>query len=172
MDTLSQVIIKTVKILGGAGMFSVLAIMLIMTGDVILRYIFNDPILWAYDATEYLMLGFTYFALAYAEYRGDHVNIDMIFVRLRKKTQTILNLINRLIMLVIAVLITNQAWLRMISALRHGRTAPGPVKIPQAPAEAAIFIGCLVLCFLLIIKIHAYGCQLFDVKLKFKPWKE
>ncbi len=164
INKLSQIILKTVKVLGGAGMFCVLAIMVIMTTDVILRYIFNNPILWAFDTCEYLMVAFTYFALAYAEVRKDHVNIDILFSRFRKKTQTILNMINRLIMLAISIIIAHRAWLRTIDALRDGRTAPGPVKIPQAPAEAAIFIGCLALCLLFVVKIYDYSRQLSDLK--------
>jgi len=166
---LKQAIIMAVKVLGQAGMFSILALMIIMTVDVILRYVFNNPLLWSYDAVEYLLVCFTYFAIAYAELREDHVYIDMIFIRFRKKTQTILNLINRFIMLALSILIASQAWLRTIDSFQVGRRSSGPVGIPQAPIEAAMFIGCLGLCLLLVVKIHGYGRQLFDLKSEAGP---
>lgn len=165
----NQVIVKAVKVLGRAGMFSVLALMIMMTVDVILRYVFNKPLLWSYDASEYLMVCFTYFALAYTELRGDHVNIDMLFSRFRKKTQTILNLINRFIMLALSILIATQAWQRTIDSLQVGRRSTGPVGIPQMPVDAVMFIGWVSLCLLLVVKIHGYGSQLFDLKSESGP---
>lgn len=160
----NQVVVKAVKILGGAGAVSVLALMVMMTVDVLLRYGFNRPILWSYDASEYLMVLFTYFALSYTELRGDHVNIDMIVVRLKKKTQTILNLINRFIMLAASILIAAQAWGRVIDSWKVGRKSTGPVPIPQLPAEVVLFIGWVSLCLILVVKIHGYFSQLSDLK--------
>lgn len=155
--------------LGTAGMVAVLAIMMIMTVDVILRYVFNKPLLWAYDASEYLMVGFTYCTIAYAELREDHVSIGLIVSRFRKKTQVVLNLISRFIMLALSFIIAQQAWLRTIDSLRVGRTAIGPVKIPQAPADASVLIGSLALCLILIVKIYGYGRQILDLKSESMP---
>ena len=160
----SQSIIKAVKVLGVAGMFAILAMMLMMTVDVILRYIFNMPLLWSYNTSEYLMVGFTYLGIAYTELREEHVGVMLIFSRFSKKTQAILNIINRSMMLGLSIVITVQAWERTIDSLRVGRTAIGPVKIPQAPADASILIGCLALCLLLMVKIYGYGRQLYDLK--------
>lgn len=159
---LNQMIISLVQLLGWLSMVSVVALMVMMTFDVVLRYGFNNPILWSYDASEYLMVCFTYFAIAYAELREDHVNVDLIFVRLRERTRIILNLINRLIMLALSVLIVQQAWLRTVDSFQVGRTSTGPVPLIQGPVEGVVCFGSLVLCLLLIAKIVGYGRQLFN----------
>ncbi|MBN1227578.1 MAG: TRAP transporter small permease [Deltaproteobacteria bacterium] len=161
---LDKIVISLVRLLGWLSMVSVVALMVMMTIDVILRYGFNRPILWSYDASEYLMVCFTYFAIAYAELREDHVNIDLIYVRLRERTRIILNLINRLIMLALSVFIVQQAWLRTVDSFQVGRTSTGPVSLPQGPVEGVVCFGSLILCLLLIVKIVGYGRQLFNLK--------
>lgn len=169
MRTLNALINKLVKLLGAIAMIAVLSLMAIMTLDVILRYVFNRPLLSAYVLSEYLMVIFTYCAVAYAEMRGDHVSVTLFFSRLSPASKAFLNILNRLIMLIFTVFITKQAWLRSIDSIRVGRAAIGPVQIPQAPAECSVFIGCLVLCLLLVLKIHGYGVDLY--KMKFREQK-
>jgi len=160
----NKVIISSVNVLGRIGMFAIAALMTIVTVDTILRYLFNNAFLWTYDISTYLMVGFTYLAIAYTELREDHVTVDMFLVRFSKKTQLILNIINRFIMLALAVLITRQSWIRIIDSLQVGRTSSGPVGIPQAPVDITMFIGCLGLCLVLVVKLLGYGSQLFGLK--------
>ena len=149
-------IIKVIKFFGGIGMIVVIVITTMMTVDVILRYIFNRPLLWSYDAGEYLMVCFTYFGLAYSELREDHVNIDLIYSRFGNKSKLVVNIINRSIMLALSIIIAHQSWLKTIDSFHVGRTSTGPIKIPQSPVEFIMFIGWLSLCSLLIVKLAGY----------------
>ena len=153
-----------VKYFGVVGMSAVIALMFIMIVDVILRYLFNMPLLWSYNTSEYLMVGFTYFTIAYAELREEHVAVTLIFTRFSKRTQVLLNILNRSIILGISVLITWQAYLRFVDCLEVGRTATGPVRIPQAPAEGTVFLGCLMLSLFLIGKICGYGREIYGMR--------
>jgi TRAP-type C4-dicarboxylate transport system permease small subunit len=159
---MNTLITKFVKFLGMIGMLAVLALMAIMTLDVILRYVFNRPLLSAYVLTEYLMVIFTYSAIAYAELREDHVSVTLLFSKFSVSTQAVLNICNRLIMLLFTILIAKQALMRTIDSIQVGRTAIGPVAIPQAPAESSVFIGCIALCLLLIVKIYGYGLDFYN----------
>ncbi|BBO74614.1 hypothetical protein DSCW_20310 [Desulfosarcina widdelii] len=160
----NKIIIYSVTVLGRIGMFAIAGLMIIITVDTILRYFFNNAFLWTYDISTYLMVGFTYLAIAYTELREDHVTVDMFIVRFSKKTQLILNIINRLIMLGLSILITRQSWIRIIDSLQVGRVSSGPVGIPQVPVDITMFIGCLGLCFVLVVKLISYGSQLFGYK--------
>lgn len=159
----NQIVIKTVNLLGWLGMFAVLALMILISVDTLLRYVFNNAFRWTYDLSEYLMVGITYLAVAYTELREDHVTIDIILNRVRKKTKLILNIINRFIMLGLFILITYQCWIRTIDSMQVSRASSGPAALPQAPVDIAMFIGCLALCLLLVSKILGYSRQLFEL---------
>lgn len=157
---LYRIIVQTVKLNGVAGMCSVVAIIIIMTFDVVLRYIFNKPLRWSYDMTEYLMVSFTYLALAYTELNEGHVSIDVFISRLKIRSKAILNLLNRLLMLFLCVLFVQQVWVRLMDSLKWGRESFGAVAIPQAPFEAIVLIGIICMCVLLAAKIIGYLRQL------------
>lgn len=155
---------KLIKFIGAIGMLAVLFLMCIMTVDVILRYAFNRPLLSAFVITEYLMVIFTYSAIAYAELREDHVSVTILFDRLAPVTKSIINILNRFVMLVVSVLIARESLTSTIDAIESNTAAMGPISIPQAPAEASILIGCSALCLLLIAKISGYGKELYNLK--------
>jgi TRAP-type C4-dicarboxylate transport system permease small subunit len=159
MEPLKNKIIWFVRALGVLGMVAIAAIMLIMGVDVILRYFFNRPLLWSYDTTEYLMVGCTYFGIAYTEWQEGHVNISILFSRCSPRIQLVLNMINRLIMLALAIFISERGLRLTIDSWQVGRTAVGAVKIPEAPVDATIFIGGIALSLLIILKLVGYVQQ-------------
>ncbi|MBD25169.1 MAG: hypothetical protein CMG46_09205 [Candidatus Marinimicrobia bacterium] len=62
--------------LSSLGLF---AIMIIVTMDVVMRYVFNQPLEWAYDVISvYLMVSVFFFALSNTLHEHGHVSIDVI----------------------------------------------------------------------------------------------
>lgn len=66
--------------------------------EVVSRYLFHKPTIWAYDMT-YMLAG-TLFMLgtAYALQRGSHVRVDFLFSTLRPRWQALLDLILYLVL--------------------------------------------------------------------------
>ena len=61
-------------------------IMLIVSFDAILRYLFNSPLQWSYELVGYyLMVVGIYFALSGTFTSGDHVNITLVRDMLPKR---------------------------------------------------------------------------------------
>jgi len=150
------------RILGFVGMVAIVSMMVVMCVDVALRYIFNSPLLWSYTAVEYFMVLVVYLGISYTELHDGHVNISIFTDRLTPKRKLMIDIVNCLIMLVISVIIAVEGWKLTIDSLRVGRTAVGPVKIPEAPADATIFIGGAVLSILIASKIVSNISQLFQ----------
>ncbi len=66
--------------LSSIGLF---AIMIIVTIDVVMRYVFNNPLEWAYDVISlYLMVSVFFFALSDTLHEHGHVSIDVLLKRL------------------------------------------------------------------------------------------
>ncbi|WP_373089005.1 TRAP transporter small permease [Sneathiella sp.] len=57
---------------------SLIAIMGIMVSDVIMRYLFNSPIHWAFEVlTRYLMVGSFFFAVSHTLERNEHLYVEI-----------------------------------------------------------------------------------------------
>lgn len=71
-----------------------LALMMFLTGtDVTLRYIFNRPIAGAYELTELMMVILVFWGLSYTQLEKGHVAIELVFSRLPKTAQAIVDII-------------------------------------------------------------------------------
>ena len=53
------------------------AIMLLILQDVVRRYAFNDPSVWAYDFSSFLLVYLFFLALAPALESGSHISVDI-----------------------------------------------------------------------------------------------
>lgn len=160
MGSFGKYVRSVVRFIGYLGMASVVAIMLIMSADVVLRYVFNKPFLWSFDAVEYIMVFCVFFGLAYTELLDGHVNITLVFDYFPSRIKPFVTAINHLIMLGLGVLMVWQGYLLTADSFRVHRTATGAVKIPEGPFDAAIIVGGLAFSLLLIVKLYEDFLQL------------
>ncbi|HEY82669.1 MAG TPA: TRAP transporter small permease subunit [Dehalococcoidia bacterium] len=76
---------------GGFAKWLAYLLVLVVVYDVLMRYVFNAPPMWAYDSA--VMLGGTIYVLAWAythRYRG-HVRVDVIYTHLSPRTKAIID---------------------------------------------------------------------------------
>ncbi len=75
-DKLSKVLFRV------AVDFALPALMLVVTLDVVLRYVFNAPLAWGRDVNGVLLLVATFSALPHAWDRGYHIRMEVFYNRL------------------------------------------------------------------------------------------
>lgn len=73
------------------GLLAIMA--LIVSYNVLMRYFIGKPPVWAIETTEYILVFSTFLATAWVLKNDGHVKIDILVVRLSKKTQYALNLV-------------------------------------------------------------------------------
>ena len=77
-----------------------LSIMLAITFiQVILRYVFNNPTMWAEEVTLTILLWFGYFAIAMGVGDDSHMSIEFFYQTLSKPMRKILDIIKQIIMI-------------------------------------------------------------------------
>ena len=127
------------------GAVALLGMMLLTTADVAGRYIFNKPIMGAFELTEFMVLILIFSFLAQAQSEKTHVSVDLFFSRLPKKLRILMSLFNHIICLVLMGLI---AWMSAVRAieLKTFAEASSNLQIPKYPFAFFVVIGCVVLC--------------------------
>ena len=74
---------------------AIFAIMITVSVDVFLRYVFNAPLAWSFDLISiYLMSGAFFLALSDTLRREHHVSVDIVYERLPQKARRILKVIS------------------------------------------------------------------------------
>lgn len=134
------------------------AVMLIVSADVAMRYVFNRPFGWTYDLISlYLMGALFYFALSATFAAGAHVSVDVVATRLpagvRRALQVVIALVSACLFATIAWRAAGQAAVDYAS----GAAVSGEVLWPTWASDVLVPIGCglLTLRLLLHALMHA-----------------
>lgn len=77
--------------------WAVIVLILVITYEVISRYIFNSPTSWSYEMSYFLSSFSIMMAMAYTLQTKKHVNIDIFYNRFPRKMQLILSIIFTLV---------------------------------------------------------------------------
>lgn len=137
------------------GVVMLFCMMLLITADVVLRYVFNAPLMGSYDLVELMMILLVWGALAYCAFMGGHVRVDVIYRRLPKMVQTILDRITFTASAFILALITWRLGYRAMSFLQNPVTSPDTMNlhIPFWPFLIAATVGSALFCVVLVVRI-------------------
>ena len=128
----------------------VLAGMMFLTFvDVLLRYIFNSPLLGAPELIEFMMAIVVTFSVVYCAYKKSHIAVDLIIVNFPDKTRKWLACITSFITLILFILIAWQAFYYIADEYSSRLTSP-VLYIPVYPFIAAVAVGFVVICFVLL----------------------
>ena len=124
-------------------------LVLLTVGDVLMRFLFSKPILGSFELTEYLLVVIVFLAIPWATMRGNNVRVELITVRLRKKTQNVLYGISCFLSLLLTALI---AWYTIPQAkyAYELMEKSDMLDIPTYPFYFLIAVGFFILTIILI----------------------
>ena len=117
--------------------------MLVMAIEVIARYVFDNPTVWAYDTTYQLSGIFYLFAASFVLlHRGD-IRVDLFYARFSTKKKKIIDLALTPLLFFSAVgVLTQQAWFFTFRSIAMRETIMGGVWEPSIiPFRFLVAIG-------------------------------
>lgn len=138
-----------------------IAVMLIVTADVVMRYFFVRPLAWAYDAIGlYMMATIFFLALPFSLRQHSHISVDVIVHLIPRRLRHAIEAFGYAAMTAILGLLV---WLtadRLTAAFRNSEIVDGAVSLPAWIAQVPVLIGasvlaihCLIRCVLHTISI-------------------
>ena len=127
------------------GAFSLFFMMCLTITDVAGRYLFNRPVLGAFELTEFLVLVLIFSFLAYAQANKAHINVDLFMMFFPEKLKTIIEIFNHIACLAIMILITWTGFEKAVEVMQAGEASPN-LELPNYPFVFFLVIGCAVMC--------------------------
>ena len=124
-------------------------LMLFTCADVLLRYLFNQPIDGSFELTEFMMAIIVSFSLANGALHKRHVKVDLLVSRLPKRGQIFMNSLAYLIFLVLYALITWQIIPRAMQMTEFNQVSL-ILRIPVYPFVLLVAVGTGALCIVLL----------------------
>ncbi len=140
------------RILLAISMTMLILMMLLISIDVIMRYIFNAPVQGSFELTEYLMAVLIPFSIAYCAEQKSHVAVDLVYERLKKPLQNALDIFTAVLSIALTTLLVWQSYRYIFEVKASGLTS-SVLLIPSYPFVAPTCIGMAVFALVLIVQL-------------------
>lgn len=139
------------NILAGIAGFAIVAMMLLITADSLMRYFFDAPLTGATEVTTtFFMVAAVWLAASAVERIGGHVGIDLVVRRLPPVVQALAALVTRLCSAFIVGLI---AWAAIGKTSGvWGDVTAGVFNLPVGPSWGLVAVGASLLAIRLVLE--------------------
>lgn len=127
--------------------------MFLITYDVVLRYVFNSPLDWQMEVSQFLMLIMVCLGAGYTELYKEHVNVTLFYEKWSPRTRAIVDLITHpLAIIMIVVLIWDGGQIFWQNYIHEFRTSSvwSPV---QWPAKLMVPLAGVLLGIQILAKL-------------------
>jgi len=120
----------------------ILAIMVVVTLDVVMRYAFHAPLGWVYDLVSiYLMVGAFFLAVSETFRHGGHVAVDLFRNMMRPGLRRAVDAAAALMVLPVLLAMVANGWQSTARALARDETIPGVVAWPMWASYVLVPLG-------------------------------
>ena len=148
-ETVVRKSVRHLAILAGV---TLLFLMFLTVYAVVMRYVFNAPILWALDVARVGLVVLVFFGLAYCGLTGGHIAVDFLSVFVPPCIVQISDVVIRSICVVLIGTMAWQAVLQGLDAIEMGE-GTNELEIPLFPFFAVVAVGSVTYCIVLIIQV-------------------
>ncbi len=146
---LRRLIRKSTLYMSNLGMFALIPMMLLTTGEVIGRAVWSKPIPGSMELSGYMLAVFILLGVAYTQQVKGHIRVSMLISLLPVRTQACLEAFTSLLSLCIVAVIAWQGW---VIAMEE-RAVSDMLRIPQAPFKFLVFVAGLLLSLELLLDL-------------------
>ncbi len=126
-----------------AWLFFVIAVMI--TWEVVSRYVFLAPTIWAEEMSQFFQIWATYLAAGYVLKHRELITIDAVVLLMPWRMQWFMNLFKLLIIAVFCLVAVYYGIEILLESIRIGRATSTMLSVPKWMTESAIPVGFSIL---------------------------
>lgn len=153
MLRLTRLIGKCSDLSGKVLAISVVLIAVILSYEVVMRYIFNDPTQWAHELSGLLYTASFFSGGAYVLRHKAHVSVDILSNRLSPRGRAITDIITAVIVLSLCGIFLYYGSLLAWKALIRLETSHTPWGPPLGPVKLFLVLGAFMLALQALAKL-------------------
>jgi TRAP-type C4-dicarboxylate transport system permease small subunit len=131
----------------GVGVIGVVAMMALTTADVVARYVFSSPTMWADEMASYLLIAIVFLGLAQNLRTNGHIRIDVVTNLVPARVRRLLDVFAFAVAILFAVILIAGTWTRFYNFWTRNTLSDSPLMTPMWIAMVPVLIGAVVLGF-------------------------
>lgn len=137
---MQKILDKVWSILSWFGLVSVILLVILITNDVIRRYILNSPTLWTMETSLGIMILFGFLCAGYVLRENAHVCMTLVIHLIDRKTNLILTIINSIIGALMCAIMVYFAWQMAVASFRTNELT-GMMGYPVYILKFSVVVG-------------------------------
>jgi TRAP-type C4-dicarboxylate transport system permease small subunit len=130
----------------------VLAMTLMVSYDVLMRYFLDDPQLFVDDLTSFLLVAVIFLGAGPVFYKGGHIRIDLLTSRLKSKTQSRMRVITLFIGIALLGIVIYETMVSTVAAFQTGRVS-AVMNYPLWMGMIFIPLGLILMVFFMVVEL-------------------
>lgn len=132
---------------------SLVAVVILIFMQVVLRYVFNYSLAWAEELSRYILLYQIWVGTAYCVKKDAHIRMNIIQSKLSPKNQIKMEIFVTVLWMIFTLFLTLKSG-QLTSMLYANKQISPAMQIPMAIAYASVPIGCGLMVFRLCQKLY------------------
>ncbi|MGE5511512.1 MAG: TRAP transporter small permease subunit [Bacteroidota bacterium] len=145
--------------LNAVGTVCVVLMMALTTADVVARYVFNSPTMWADEMASYLLIAIVFLGLAHNLRTDAHIRIDVITTHVPLRLRLILEVFAYAAGILFSILLVIGTWTRFDNFWTRHTLSDSPLMTPLWIAMVPVMVGAVVLAIAMawgfVMSLHA-----------------
>ncbi|MEK4523687.1 TRAP transporter small permease [Psychrobacillus sp. FSL W7-1457] len=121
--------------------------------EVISRWLFNSPTIWATELSTYSIIGSCFLASAYAVRTYSHITVDLLINNVNDKFKKVLAYLSNAMGLVFSIIFTYYGFHHVLNTFELGITSSSLLRIPMYLPELFLPVGGALMCIAFILQI-------------------
>jgi TRAP-type mannitol/chloroaromatic compound transport system permease small subunit len=139
--------------LGWVVAFLMCPMIFIMIWEIVKRYFFNQPSLWAYELSLFMYGGYIVLGGAYTHLAGGHVNVDIIWGRLSLRGRAMLDILTSGFVFLFLGVLFWQSLTITINSWQIGETTMSHWGPAYYPLRTTVPVGCFLFMLQALAKL-------------------
>lgn len=136
--------------LTAVGVLFVVAMMVVVTYEVLQRYVFNAPTMWSDEIASYLLIAIVFLGLAQNLRQGSHIRIDVITNLVPTRTRLVLEVLAYAIGVVFSIMLVMGTWTRFDNFWLRHTSSDSPLMTPLWIPMVPVVLGAAVLSLAMV----------------------
>jgi C4-dicarboxylate transporter, DctM subunit len=126
--------------------FFIFVISVLVTYDVVCRFVFNAPTIWVLEISVYLSMASLFLAVGYLLKEKGHINVDLFVTRLSPSIKLKLDLLTSVLALIYCFALAWEGGRIALNAYHLGETSPSLLRFPVFIPRGLVSLGGILLC--------------------------
>jgi TRAP-type mannitol/chloroaromatic compound transport system permease small subunit len=147
---------------GKAVSFLIWVGIVVLCTEVVARYVFGQPTLWAHGYTQRIFGAYFVLVGAYTLIRNDHVRVDIVLNVASPRWRAFLDLVNISFLILWGAILSYEAFWFFEDSWRFNEVDDSALRHPMWPVKLALFLGVVLITLQGLVEAIRAVIRIFD----------